>query len=260
MTTHELSIDQVLLFLTRFDRTVAILQERRVRPFRFKDEHDVRDTIHSALKPLLADLQCEDPTSKFASKAGRLDLASKALGLALEIKTTLRQGRATKIPSECRERLTAYGDQPWVRHLVFFLYDPTHQLNDPDAIRQDLAKRHSHGSKTFDVYVLGTGLAVPQVPHEPLTRQGMSRSDAEAVFRLKNLLRNRPGNENLRQIDFINTDEALALPPGTTRRLIKPIFGEWYDVDQESEQSIIFKERPLNLPRTPQRFSVDDKL
>jgi REase_DpnII-MboI len=98
-----LSINQILNFLSRFDRMAGPLASRTQRPFKLEDESDVRDLAYAALKPFIGDLEREPTLENVASTGGRPDLASRGLGLVIEVKALLKESRQreTAILKEC---------------------------------------------------------------------------------------------------------------------------------------------------------------
>jgi hypothetical protein len=129
--------------------------------------------VFAALKPLVPDLTPENPYPKVAGISGRVDVTSRSLGLVVEIKAALKEGREKDIPRECMERVKLYSAVPEIRYLVLFLYDPHCRL-DLDAIQTDLEgpQHRQDRSDDFDVVVVGPrlrppGLAAAGPPESP---------------------------------------------------------------------------------------------
>jgi hypothetical protein len=106
--------------------------------YRIDDEYDVQDLLYAILKPVIHDLEREDPVPKIAGDSGRVDLCSPSCGMVIEIKYAKSPGRASALSSECRERIVLYSNWPHLRHLNFFIYDPGSNLSDPDNFIQGL--------------------------------------------------------------------------------------------------------------------------
>jgi hypothetical protein len=156
-----LSIEQVLHFLSRFDHMTRALQTRAQNkpPVELKDEYDVQDLVYAALKPMIPDLKREDPYPKRAGQSGKLDLRSQRMSMLIEIKSTLKDGRAEKIPNECLERVQKYAIVEGLQHMIFFLHDPGGRIDAIDEIQHDLEKRVTiENEASFMVYVVGNGL------------------------------------------------------------------------------------------------------
>ncbi|WP_437740637.1 hypothetical protein WME73_34510 [Sorangium sp. So ce302] len=153
------TIEDVLLFCSRFDRMTDKLTKRgrNKPPLEIVDEYDVQDLAYAALKPLVTDLKLEDPTSKVAGNAGRVDLVSYGLGLAIEVKATLRASRGgDEIIKECFQRIKLYSSVRNIRVLAFFIHDPDEKIHDVDNVQRELEGPHPSGDGgTFQVYVVG---------------------------------------------------------------------------------------------------------
>ncbi|XYH99457.1 hypothetical protein ACMHYB_06735 [Sorangium sp. So ce1128] len=153
------TIEDVLLFCSRFDRMTDKLTKRSrgKPPLEIADEYDVQDLAYAALKPLVTDLKLEDPTSKVAGNAGRVDLVSYGLGLAIEVKATLRASRGgDEIIKECFQRIKLYSSVRNIRVLAFFIHDPDEKIDDVDNVQRELEGPHpSVDGGTFQVYVVG---------------------------------------------------------------------------------------------------------
>ena len=155
------TIEDTLLFCSRFDRMTHALTKRGQKkpPIPMTDEYDVQEFAYAALKPLVDDLTLEDPTAKVAGAAGRVDLVSYKLGLAIEVKATLKANREDAIVRECFERIKLYSSVRDIRVLAFFVYDPEKKLDDHDNVQRGLeAGSHTAADGgTFRVHVVGPG-------------------------------------------------------------------------------------------------------
>src|SRR5262245_39338225 len=88
--------------------------------YRIDDEYDVQDLLYAILKPVIPDLEREDPVPKTAGDSGRVDLCSASCGMVIEIKYAKTRERASALPGECREKVLLYSKWPRLRHLIFF--------------------------------------------------------------------------------------------------------------------------------------------
>lgn len=157
-----LDLDDVLRFFSRFDRVVSHLNGRRKGkdPFKVEDEYDVQDLAYALLKPLVPDLTKENPSQKVAGAGGRLDLSSSSLGVVVEVKAALKEGREKEIVRECRDRVKLYSGVPGINWLVFFIYDPEHRIDDLDNVKLGLegSQHRQDRSGDFEILVVGPGL------------------------------------------------------------------------------------------------------
>jgi REase_DpnII-MboI len=162
-----LDLDDVLRFFSRFDRVASHLNRRRKGkdPFKVEDEYDVQDLAYALLKPLVPDLTKENPSQKVAGAGGRLDLSSTSLGMVVEVKAALKEGREKDILKECRDRVKLYSVVPGINWLVFFIYDPEHRIDDLDNVKLDLEgpQHRQDRSGDFEILVVGPGLPEPVV-------------------------------------------------------------------------------------------------
>lgn len=95
--SQQSSLSLVRQVLGRFDKAARALGNRSrpgKLPFTIADEYDVQDLLYAILKPLVPDLTTEDPVPKCAGDAGRIDLTSRSLGLAIEVKFAKDKARA----------------------------------------------------------------------------------------------------------------------------------------------------------------------
>jgi hypothetical protein len=244
------TVDDVLLFCSRFDRTVRALTRRDANkpPFAFKDEYDVQDITYAALKPLVDDLVVEDPTSKVAGLSGRVDLVSYRLGLAIEVKATLAVNRDPKdIVTECFERVKKYSSVRGIRVLAFFIHDPDQKIDDPDNVQRDLeAGRHAASDGgTFIVRVVGPRFSKTfgksesgAAPIDKPRREKIADNDAlNELYSWFELLR---GEQKKTVIIFADVDRILGLPEGTAKRFLAQAVSEDYHVMRQGEDSIMF--------------------
>jgi len=160
----------VSLALRRFHSAARALanrprEEKRAKSYVIEDEYDVQDLLFAMLKPIIADLEREDPVSKTAGDSGRVDLSSRSLGLVIEVKFPKSEGRAREIPRECSERIVLYSRWPELRHLVFFVYDPSCRIPDADNFIAGLSSPSTRwGEKELSVTAIVSPWEMTQVP------------------------------------------------------------------------------------------------
>lgn len=85
------SLNVVQAILTGFYSATRHLEHRgrkdkKNKAFEIEDEYDVQDLLYAMLRPVVPDLEREDPTRKVAGKGGFLDFRSDELELILEVK------------------------------------------------------------------------------------------------------------------------------------------------------------------------------
>jgi hypothetical protein len=129
--------------LRRFSVTAGHLSARpraakKDRGFPIDDEYDLQDLLFALLKPLVEDLELENPLPKQAGDSGRADLSSKTLGVIIELKVVREASDVKRITADCRDRILKYGAWKDLKHLVFYLYDPKRLIPDRDNVQKDL--------------------------------------------------------------------------------------------------------------------------
>lgn len=156
--THGSLQELVLTILRRFDVSAKALTNRprqkteNPQDYIITGEYDVQDLLYCILKPIIKDLQRENPLEKSTGKSGRPDLTSDMLGMVIEIKYTKNSERANKIIEECKSRVVTYSKKTSLKHLIFFIYDPMYYLDDPDNFIHSFdSPNTSWGGRQFDV-------------------------------------------------------------------------------------------------------------
>jgi hypothetical protein len=239
------SLEQVLLFLHRFNVTARELRSRDPArsSFVLRDDVDVRDLAFAMLKTLLPDLE------RHTSTGGPADLGSESLGLVIDVKSTLWPGRERTLLRECHERIERSVTFSGLNHLVFFVYDPDAMIADRARFAQELAGARTHAGTGFVVHVVGPGFPVveqrPQGVAPKFTAE--APSDQEAMARLLEHVAARSAHQTSVRIDFAETDLLLRLRLGSTKRLIKATMGNRFLVAQEGDDAIVFREPAPSL-------------
>lgn len=131
-------------------------KDKKNKAFEIEDEYDVQDLLYAMLRPVVPDLEREDPTRKVAGKGGFLDFRSDELELILEVKYCDSANRAKALVDECNARIKRYGKREDLSTLAFFIYDPEgYALREhPNFVRDMEGPHRMGGSKEFQVRVV----------------------------------------------------------------------------------------------------------
>ena len=256
-----IGIEECLLFCSRFDRAATVLGKRPHgrRPFELKTEYDVQDLVYAALKPLVDDLDLEDPTRKVSGRSGRLDIVSHELGLVIEAKAAFTPARARAIPGECFERIKLYSTVPNLNVLAFFIYDPNHRIRDLDNLPRGLEgdQLGPDGERRFKVRVVGPGLHHARVMGPALPVRRSHVSDADALNELASWFHALSDAERLGMIRFTDVDAKLGVPDGTAKRLLERALPR-YEVSGRGDETIILKRKPEDLSAVLALYNAPD--
>jgi hypothetical protein len=119
-------------------------------------------------------------------------------------------------------------------------------LYDPD--RQDGNLRAALGPACNKIYNVCSKFGRVKPADDLATNEMIifdySEGDIRAI--LQSWMGSRPAMENSKLIRFADVDAELKFKPGTTKRYIKEIASKWrYQVEQEGEHTILFKEQPF---------------
>ena len=247
-----LTLVQVCLYMHRFDRMVQALKSRHGgRPaLEIEDEYDVQDLLFAGLKPLVIDLQKEDPTRKIATVSGRLDLVSHSLGLAIEVKALTKSGRERDIARECLGRVQQYSTMPGLKTLVFFLYDPQCLVPDVDGLQAGLEGEHLLADKSgsFTVYfvcqrVPTTFMREDKRPEVSLPKPRVVYSEADALALLRAWFDSLRYEEQIKAHKFAEVDALLGMHDGTTKQYLVRAIQEGWQHKGGGEQVARFEQR-----------------
>jgi hypothetical protein len=145
-------LEGVLAAIDQFAASASVLGHRqRDRPaFTVEDEYDVQDLLHALLLPIVPDLVPEDPASKIAGKASRLDFTSRAARLGIETKHVRSASHGAKVRDEILVDEATYQAHPYVETVVAFVHDPEGSIASQDraAFEADLSKTVSIQGRT----------------------------------------------------------------------------------------------------------------
>jgi len=138
--THPLeTLKNVLL---RFDKFVRQLGERfEGRPtLVVNDEYDVQYLLYAILQLFCDDIRAEDPSPIRAGAASRVDFILKGERIALEVKLATKGLKDRKIGEQISVDKERYRSRSDCKLVVFFIYDPAHQLKNPTGLENDLSE------------------------------------------------------------------------------------------------------------------------
>ena len=98
------------------------------------NEYKVQDILYCLLKPIVPDLQYEDPQPKNpgALSHTRVDLISKGEKIFIEAKYADSKHGAKKIEAEISEDIVKYGKSGAFKYLIFFIYCSNYSF--PNAV------------------------------------------------------------------------------------------------------------------------------
>jgi hypothetical protein len=124
--SRKAALDGVLAVVDSFPTCAAVLARRqRKKPaFEIHDEYDVQDLFYALVLPVVQDMVPEDPASKIAGKASRIDFTSKSTGLGVESKHLKSSGDATRVREEILIDEMTYQEHPYLHTVVVHVHDP----------------------------------------------------------------------------------------------------------------------------------------
>jgi len=120
------ALDRLLSVVDSFPACADVLAQRqRKKPaFEIHDEYDVQDLFYALVLPAIPDIVPEDPASKIAGKASRVDFTSKSTGLGVENKHLKTSGDVTRVREEILIDERTYQEHPYLHTVVVHVHDP----------------------------------------------------------------------------------------------------------------------------------------
>jgi hypothetical protein len=147
------ALDGVLAVVDSFPTCAGVLARRqRKKPaFEIHDEYDVQDLFYALVLPVVPDMVPEDPASKIAGKASRIDFTSKSTGLGVESKHLKGSGDATRVREEILIDEMTYQEHPYLHTVVVHVNDPQEYipLSARPAFEADLSTTVTLGGRTI---------------------------------------------------------------------------------------------------------------
>ena len=150
--SRRVALDGVLAVVDSFPTSAGVLARRRRKKLAFEihDEYDVQDLFYALVLPVVSDMVPEDPASKVAGKASRIDFTSKSTGLGVESKHLKGSGDATRVREEILIDEMTYQEHPYLHTVVVHVHDPHEHiaLSARPAFEADLSTTVTLGGRT----------------------------------------------------------------------------------------------------------------
>lgn len=103
-----------------------------------KDEYDVQDLLYSILKIFYKDVRKEEPVPSFGSIKSRTDFYIPKEDLFIEVKITSKKLKDKEITRQLTLDASAYRKHEGCKKLIGFIYDPTYEIGNEDALKTAL--------------------------------------------------------------------------------------------------------------------------
>jgi len=151
-------LENVLATIDKFPAAVQLLADRprhRQGLGNLVDEYDVQWLLHVLLLPVVPDLVPEDPAPKLAGASSRLDFASRAARLGIEIKHLKQKQALSRMREELMVDERQYQEHPYVEIVVGFVYDPQMHISlaERAAFERDLSVPVTIAGRTVNYVV-----------------------------------------------------------------------------------------------------------
>lgn len=151
------SYDVVKMVLENFSNSIKkVIQPRREghASFTVKDEYDIQDLLYIILKSIFPNLIYEEQIPKIAGKGTKVEFVIKDEGIMIEAKMIKENdSNETKFIKELKEDLESYHTYPYLRELIFYVYDPFNKTKDKNNFSSLEGNREKKG-QTFNVTVV----------------------------------------------------------------------------------------------------------
>lgn len=115
------------------------------------NEYKVQDLVYCLLRPIIPDLQYENP---FAKPTGSLtyvqiDFFSKSLDMLIEIKYVDSKEKAKRVEKEMSEDITKYSRSYHFKVLLFFVYCSGYSYPNKLEFENGFTNEYTLGTKAF---------------------------------------------------------------------------------------------------------------
>jgi hypothetical protein len=108
------------------------------------DEYDVQDLFTAMLKLHFDDVRPEEWTPSYAGNSSRIDFLLKEFGLAIEVKMTRKNLDQKELTNQLAVDILRYQSHPDCKALLCFVYDPEGRCATPNALENDLTRKHGN--------------------------------------------------------------------------------------------------------------------
>lgn len=131
------------------------LTRRKDHPsFSINDEYDVQDLLYVILKSIFPNLKEEDPTPRVGMKSNRIDFVLREDGILIEVKMIkVSDSNEKDFIEQLKNDIQSYYSSHWLKHLIFFVYDPFGKTKDAHNF-YDLNGKQSINGTTFTIEVI----------------------------------------------------------------------------------------------------------
>lgn len=106
------------------------------------DEYDVQDLLEALLKLHFTDVRPEEWTPSYAGNASRMDFLLKPEQIVVEAKMTRKGLGQKELVSQLAVDILRYQVHRDCKTLICFIYDPTGLCASPQAVENDLTRKH----------------------------------------------------------------------------------------------------------------------
>jgi REase_DpnII-MboI/Uncharacterized protein conserved in bacteria (DUF2321) len=136
-------LERIQHLLSRFAAFARGLSRRHAgrAPLLIADEYDVQDVLCALLQIDFEDVRKEEPTPSQAGGSAGMDLLLKGEQVAIETKMARNDHTDKKLGDELLVDIGRYPTHSDCRTLIFFVFDPSHVVKNPVALKADLEKR-----------------------------------------------------------------------------------------------------------------------
>ena len=131
--------------IEKFHLVATQLQSRHAgrTTLKIEDEYDVQDLIHALLKINFEDVRKEEYTPSYAGGSARTDFLLKREKIFIEVKKTRPTLKSREVGDQLILDIIRYKAHQDCRHLICFVYDPEHFIENPRGLEDDLNKNSS---------------------------------------------------------------------------------------------------------------------
>lgn len=135
-------IERVQQIANRFSEVVARMKKRRKGrpPVKIDDEYDVQYLFQALLGVPFLDVRPEEPTPSVAGGSGRADTLLKPERIVVEYKCTRPGLKIKELRKQIADDFLLYGEHAECDRLFVFVYDPSHQVENPKGFEDDLTR------------------------------------------------------------------------------------------------------------------------
>ena len=128
-------------------------REKGLTPWPINQEDDVRDLLYVMLRPIVFDLDKEEPIPSRGGTHKFVDLYSSAVNLLLEVKWIGKRNQWKRVIEQIHVDTQTYIAHPACETLVFVIVDVVRDIPDPRRLEHELSGEQSISRKKLDVRV-----------------------------------------------------------------------------------------------------------